>query len=69
MGKCPKCNAALNSVKIESTDGHEATLESILRCFHYLRPFCNYILSVSFDPESLKEAMVEEILSTIGTRL
>lgn len=65
MGKCPKCNAVVNSVRIQRIEGSEGALEQGWKCFAYLCPACSCVLSISIDPQGLKEEIVEAMMSAI----
>jgi hypothetical protein len=65
MGACPKCNTPINSVRIQRVEGREGILEQGWKCFAYLCPSCGCVLSVSVDPEGLKNEIVDAVLSAI----
>lgn len=62
-GRCPKCNAPISSVSIESIS--VKAKPSNWNGVSYLCPSCNCVLSVAIDPIALKSDIVEEILDRL----
>ncbi len=57
IGKCPKCESVISSVKIEDiiVEGGIIPLKGV----SYLCPSCQHILSVAIDPVALQGGNVE----------
>lgn len=60
MGKCPKCEKLISSVKINPIEGRVGT-QAKLHCLAYCCPYCSTVLSVEIDPIAIKTDMVNEL--------
>ena len=58
-GQCPKCSSVLKQVNAEHVSVKSA--ENISRGISYLCPYCSVILSVGFDPLTLKAESVKDL--------
>ena len=57
-GKCPRCEKACGSIKLEEVDASVPFGDTIWKAVNYLCPWCNTILSTSIDPVALKTDIV-----------
>ena len=63
-GKCPKCNAAISTVKAERVRLSGAGLA--FKTFSCLCPSCSVVLGVQIDSYSLQADAVSQILKAVG---
>ena len=66
LGKCPKCEQHISSVKIEHVDVKEGIIgPASWHGVSYLCPSCNSVLSVQIDPIALKADIVSELFERL----
>lgn len=64
MGKCPKCQNSITSVKTEDITmdvGFQPTWQG----FSHLCPRCNTVLSVEINPLLVKDDIVNEVVKKL----
>ncbi len=59
-GKCPKCDARLSSIKVESINLQETPSKS-WKGASYVCPNCSAILGVEMDPTALRLAISADV--------
>lgn len=62
-GKCPKCDAALAHVTLESIEVR--TLKATWLGVSYVCPSCHCILNVSIDPIALKSDLISGVVMAL----
>ena len=60
IGKCPKCEKTISSVKIEAVDGLIG-FQKKYHCVSYLCPSCSTVLSAQIDPIAIQTDTVNAI--------
>ena len=65
-GRCPKCEAPISSVTIE-TISVKAKPQNWTGV-SYLCPSCSWVLSVAIDPIAIRTDIVEQIVNALARR-
>ncbi len=61
LGKCPKCEKMLNSVRVEDVVGKVGSSSQTIKCASYSCPYCHTIISVDVDPYALVAEIVKKV--------
>jgi hypothetical protein len=67
MIKCPKCDKAIDNVKIHSIAGVTQT-DKQAKCTAYTCPSCNTMISVSIDPLALNANLMARMKNLLGRK-
>ena len=66
-GKCPKCEKILNSVNLVDIDIiADYRQKSRLQGVSYLCPFCDAVLGIGFDPDTLASDIRNDIMDDLN---
>ena len=65
IGKCPKCNNLVTTVKIEAVQIIEGFLPSEWGGLSFLCPTCHCVLGVEIDPVGVSGELLKNILAAL----
>jgi len=61
LGKCPKCEKMLTSVRVEDVAGKVGSSSQTIKCASYSCTYCHTVISVDTDPYALVAEIVKRL--------